>query len=151
MEGVRRVSDAPGTPDTPGTPDEAPAPAPRARRQRSLRESLGSILLAFELVIVFLGALVLFGLGALPPAIALGGGAAVIVLMILAVGTLRWPVGVVLGWIVQLTVVAAGFLVPAFFIVGAIFTAMWTYCMIAAARIDRNQRAAAAHNGTENP
>ena len=84
-------------------------------------------------------------------AIALGGGAAVIVLMILAVGTLRWPVGVVLGWIVQLTVVAAGFLVPAFFIVGAIFTAMWTYCMIAAARIDRNQRAAAAHNGTENP
>jgi hypothetical protein len=136
MEGGSRVTDT---------------PAPRARRRRTLRESLGSIVLAFELVIVFLGALVLFGLGALPPAIALGGGATIIVVMILAIATLRWPIGVVLGWIVQLTVVAAGFLVPAFFIVGAIFTAMWTYCMIAAARIDRNQRAASATNGTENP
>ncbi len=55
-------------------------------------------------------------------------------------GWLTGGVGVVLGWIVQLLVVAAGFLVPAFFIVGAIFTAMWTYCMIAASRIDRNNR-----------
>ncbi|MDN4615146.1 DUF4233 domain-containing protein [Leifsonia sp. F6_8S_P_1B] len=129
----------------------APAPAPRPRRARGLRELLGSIVLGFELIVVFLGALVLFGLKALPPAVALGGGAALVLLMIVAIGTLRWPVGVVLGWLVQLTVVAAGFLVPAFFIVGAIFTAMWTYCMIAAARIDRNKPAAPAENGTENP
>ena len=76
-----------------------------------------------------------------------------IVLMIVAIGLLRNTVGVVLGWIVQVVIVAAGLLVPAFFIVGAIFTAMWAYCMIAAARIDRNNRAAsaAADNGTENP
>ena len=99
------------------------------------------------------GAFVLFGLGSLPAAVALGGGAALIVLMIVAIGLLRNTVGVVLGWIVQVVIVAAGLLVPAFFIVGAIFTAMWAYCMIAAARIDRNNRAAAAaaDNGTENP
>lgn len=113
---------------------------PRTRRTRSLRESLGSIVLGFELIIVFLGALVLFGLKALPAAIALGGGAAVVALMIVAIALLRYRVGVVLGWIVQLLVVAAGFLVPAFFIVGAIFTAIWTYCMITASRIDRNNR-----------
>nr|WP_281363874.1 DUF4233 domain-containing protein [Leifsonia soli] len=114
---------------------------------------LGSIVLGFELLVVFLGALVLFGLGSLPAAVALGGGAALIVLMIVAIGLLRNTVGVVLGWIVQVVIVAAGLLVPAFFIVGAIFTAMWAYCMIAAARIDRNNRAAsaAADNGTENP
>ena len=124
----------------------------RTRRQRSLRETLGSIVLGFELIIVFLGALVVFGLKALPAAVALGGGAAVVVLMIVAIGLLRWPVGIALGWIIQLIVVAAGFLVPAFFIVGAIFTAMWAYCMIAGARIDRNNQAArAADNGTENP
>ena len=133
-----------------------PAPAPRAgrpRRQRSLREMLGSIVLGFELLVVFLGALVLFGLQALPAWVALGGGAALIVLMIIAIGLLRNTVGVVLGWIVQVVLVAAGLLVPAFFIVGAIFTAMWAYCMIAAARIDRNNQAAAraAGNGTENP
>lgn len=112
----------------------------RTRRQRSLRESLGSIVLGFELIIVFLGALVVFGLKALPAAVALGGGAAVVVLMIVAIGLLRWPVGIALGWIIQLIVVAAGFLVPAFFVVGAIFTAMWTYCMVAAARIDRTTK-----------
>ncbi|MEV8215280.1 DUF4233 domain-containing protein [Leifsonia sp. NPDC077715] len=135
---------------------DAPEPAPKAgrpRRQRSLREMLGSIVLGFELLVVFLGALVLFGLQALPAWVALGGGAALIVLMIVAIGLLRNTVGVVLGWIVQVVLVAAGLLVPAFFIVGAIFTAMWAYCMIAAARIDRNNQAAAraAGNGTENP
>jgi len=116
----------------------AKAKQPRARRQRSLRESLGSIVLGFELIVVFLGALVLFGLKALPAWLALGGGALVVVLMIAAIGLLRYRAGVVLGWIVQLLVVAAGFLQPAFFIVGAIFTAMWTYSMIVASRIDRN-------------
>ncbi|MGH1523080.1 DUF4233 domain-containing protein [Leifsonia sp. L25] len=61
-----------------------------------------------------------------------------VLLMIAAIGLMRNRIGVVLGWIVQLLVVAAGFLQPAFFIVGAIFTAMWTYCMIVASRLDRN-------------
>ncbi|GAA1443809.1 DUF4233 domain-containing protein [Leifsonia poae] len=142
-------------PAEPGPADSAPAdsaPAGRVRRTRSVVELLGSIVLGFELIVVFLGALVLFGLKALPPAIALGGGAVVVVVIIAAVGLLRYPVGIWLGWLVQLVVVAAGFLVPAFFIVGAIFTAMWTYCMIAGARIDRNNKAArAAATGTENP
>ncbi|ANF30550.1 hypothetical protein A0130_01660 [Leifsonia xyli] len=147
MEAGGVVTDAPDS-----TPEPA-APAGRPRRQRSLREMLGSIVLGFELLVVFLGALVLFGLQALPAWVALGGGAALIVLMIIAIGLLRNTVGVVLGWIVQVVLVAAGLLVPAFFIVGAIFTAMWAYCMIAAARIDRNNQAAAraAGNGTENP
>lgn len=141
MEADQLVSDA-----------EKPAKAARPRRERTVRELLGSIVLGFELIVVFLGALVLFGLGSLPAGVALGGGAALVVLMIVAIGTLRSPVGIVLGWFVQLVVVAAGFLVPAFFIVGAIFTAMWAYCMIAGARIDRNKKAAhAAANGTEKP
>jgi hypothetical protein len=75
-----------------------------------------------------------------------------ILLMIVAIGLLRSPLGVWLGWAIQLIVVAAGFLVPAFFIVGAIFTAMWAYCMIMGARLDRNNQAArAAETGTENP
>ncbi|MGO4300019.1 DUF4233 domain-containing protein [Leifsonia sp. RAF41] len=148
------MTDAP-VPEGPAPEEGAGEAQPlgRPRRQRSLRELLGSIVLGFELLVVFLGALVLFGLHALPAWLALGGGAALIVLMILAIGLLRNTAGVVLGWLVQLVLVAAGLLVPAFFIVGAIFTAMWAYCMIAAARIDRNNQAAAraADNGTENP
>ena len=127
----------PGQPGQhPGQPQGQPAGKPR--RRRSLTETLGSIVLGFEVIVVFLGALVLFGLGSLPALPALGGGAGLIVLTILAIGLLRTPVGVWLGWLVQLIVIAAGLLVPAFFIVGVIFTAMWTYCLVAAARIDRN-------------
>jgi hypothetical protein len=127
--------------------------AVRPRRERTVREMLGSIVLGFEVVIVFLGSLVLYGLHALPAGLALGGGAALIVLMIAGVGLLRFPAGIVLGWIAQLAVVAAGFLVPAFFVVGVIFTAIWTYCMIAGARIDRAKNAAhaAEETETENP
>lgn len=133
-------------PEIPGDAvDDAHARPPRVRRQRSLRESLGSIVLAVELVVVFLGALVLFGLKSLSAPAALGGGAGLVILIAITVGLLRYPIGFVLGWLVQLIVLAAGFLVPAFFIVGAIFTAMWGYCMIAGGRIDRNdQRARAA-------
>ena len=109
-----------------------------------MRESLGSIVLGFELIIVFLGALVLYGLQSLPAALALGGGAALVVLMIVAIALLRHPAGVAIGWVVQLIVIAAGLLVPAFFIVGAIFAAMWTYVMIVGGRIDHRDRLARA-------
>ncbi|MGN6760979.1 MAG: DUF4233 domain-containing protein, partial [Leifsonia sp.] len=75
------MTDAPAS----GRPPRPPRPP---RRQRSLRELLGSIVLGFELLVVFLGALVLFGLHSLPAAVALGGGAALIVLTIVAIGLL---------------------------------------------------------------
>jgi hypothetical protein len=111
----------------------------RLRRERSAQESLGSIVLGFELVVVFLGTLVVFGLHALPPAPALTGGAVLIVLMIVAIPLLRFRVGYWLGWFVQLVVIASGFLVAMLFIVGAIFAAIWAYSMIAGARLDRRK------------
>lgn len=113
----------------------------RAAQPRSVQRSLGSIVLGFELVVVFLGALVVFGLHALPPVQALGGGAVFIVLMIVAILLLRFRVGYWLGWLIQLGVIAAGFLVGMLFIVGVIFTAIWAYAMIAGARLDRRSAA----------
>jgi hypothetical protein len=130
--------------------DSARVRKPRA--PRTALQDLGSIVLGFELVVVFLGALVLFGLKSLPPVLALGGGAVVVVAMGATILLLRYRWAFVLGWILQLVVVAAGFLVPAFFIVGAIFTAMWTYCMIVGARLDRAKHTRPAENlETENP
>lgn len=123
----------------------------RARRERSAQESLGAIVLGFELVVVFLGALVVFGLHSLPPIQALGGGAVLIVLMIVAIGLLRYRVGYWLGWFVQLVVVASGFLVGMLFIVGAIFTAIWAYSMIAGARLDRRNATLRAEMAGERP
>lgn len=116
--------------------------APRQRRPRSVRASLGSIVLAIEFVIVVLAALVLFGLRTLPASVALGGGAAVLVLIVAALGLLRSTVGIVLGWIVQVVLLVAGRIDLAVGIVAGIFVAMWVYAMIAGRRIDRREAGA---------
>ncbi|HEY0247535.1 MAG TPA: DUF4233 domain-containing protein [Gryllotalpicola sp.] len=111
------------------------------RRSRGVRESLGSIVLGFELIILFLGALVAWGLHAAPASYAIGGGAVLVVLSVLAIGTLRWPVGGWLGWAVQILAVVSGIWVHMMFLVGALFLAIWIYAMYSAGKIER-QRAA---------
>ena len=122
--------------------------APRGRRPRGAAESLGSIVLAFESVIVFLGGLAVYGLDALPEPIpqwwAIVAGAVVAVLMILTGRVLRYRWGIVLGWVLQVVVALGGFLVPALFVVAIIFGGMWAYATIKGASLDaRNARLAA--------
>ena len=110
-------------------------PAPR-----SVKRTLATIVLGFEVIVVALAALVIFGLQALPPWLALGGGAVLGLAMVAVLALLRYEWAYVAGWILQLIMVAAGFLNPAMFFVGGMFAAMWAYCMIVGTRIDdRNQ------------
>lgn len=114
-----------------------PGRARRTRGERSARHSLAQIVLGFETIVVFLGMLVVFGLKALPAASAFLAGGALLVVMILALALLPHGIGYVLGWLVQLTVIAGGLLIPMLFVVGILFTAMWTWCMILGIRLDR--------------
>ena len=109
----------------------------RARRPRSLTATLASIVLAVEFLVVVLAALVVFGLRALPAPLALGGGGLLLVVIAIAAALARSRVGIVLGWIVQVVLVAAVVVQPAVGVVGLIFAAMWVYCMIVGGRIDR--------------
>lgn len=124
------------------------APAPRPRRARGAAESLGSIVLAFESIIVFLGGLAIFGLKALPESIpqwwGIVAGAVLAVLMILTGRVLRYRWGIILGWVLQVIVALGGFLVPGLFLVAIIFGGMWAYATIKGASLDaRNARLAA--------
>ena len=101
-------------------------------------------MLGFEFIIVFLGALVVFGLKAAPAPLALGGGAVMVVLMLATIPLLRYRWGFWIGWVLQALVLASGFLVGMMFVVGILFTALWTYCMITGARLDR-----ASHHASE--
>jgi Protein of unknown function (DUF4233) len=118
------------------------AGASASARPRSLKRALASIVLGFEILVVFLGALVLFGLKALPPAVALGGGAALCVVMLATIALLRFPFAYLVGWAVQGIIILSGIFNPALFVVGAIFAALWTYCMISGTRIDRQKEIA---------
>ena len=60
--------------------------------------------------------------------------------MLATIGLLRHRWAYVLGWALQVLILASGFLNPAMFVVGAIFGGMWAYCMVVGARIDRERR-----------
>ncbi|HEY5230329.1 MAG TPA: DUF4233 domain-containing protein [Galbitalea sp.] len=113
------------------------ARAARPRRARSLTESLLSIVLGLEAVLVFFIALTVFGLHALPPFEAFGGGAALAILLALTTRVVRYPWGVWIGWVLQVLLLATGILLPALYVAAALFVAMWTFCFIRARQIDR--------------
>ena len=125
----------------------------RPRRARGARESLASVVLGFESIVVFLGGLVVYGLGALPDSVpdawGIATGSILAVVMILTVGVLRHPWGIGLGWALQLVVAVGAILVPALGIVALVFGGMYAYATIKGGELDRRNaaRAADATNG----
>jgi hypothetical protein len=138
--------------DESDVPDAAAAPVPPVPGgPRSVRRTLASIVLAFEVVVVFLAALVIWGLSreeggilGLPEWVPLAGGGVVILGLVVTMGLLRHEWAYRLGWALQAVIFASGVLNPAMFVVGALFGGMWAYCMVVGGRIDRDRAASAA-------
>jgi hypothetical protein len=119
------------------------SPVPSGGRgPRSVKRSLASIVLGFETIVVFLAALVLFGLGTLQPVVALGGGAGLIVVLLATIALLRFRWAYVIGWILQALIVASGIYNPVMFVVGILFAGMWVYSMVTGTRIDKQKEVA---------
>ena len=116
------------------------APGRRPRRQRSVTESLLSIVLGLEAILLFFVALTAFGLKALPPAAALGGGAGLIVALAVAGGLVRYPWGVWLGWVLQAVLLATGIVLPLMYVVAAVFVAIWIFCFVKGRQLDSARR-----------
>jgi hypothetical protein len=118
---------------------------PRERRRRGAAESLGSVVLVFEAIIVFLGGLAVYGLRALPEGIppwwGIVGGSILALVMALLGGVLRHRWAIVVGWVLQGIVALGGFLVPGLFLVAIVFGAMWGYATIKGAALDRRNAA----------
>ncbi|MBG6107260.1 DUF4233 domain-containing protein [Frigoribacterium sp. CG_9.8] len=121
--------------------DAAQNPHMRVRRVRSASESLLSIALLLETVLVFFVVMVAFGLRVLPIPVVFGGGAALAVLLILAGRLAGRPVGVWIGWVLQVALIALGILLPLMYFIGAIFAAIWIYCFVTGLRLDRRKAA----------
>ena len=121
------------------------------RRQRSASESLLSIALVLEAVLVFFVTLTAFGLRALEPLPAFLGGAGLIVALVLVSGLLRFRWAVWLGWVLQAALVATGILLPIMFFIGGGFVAIWIYCFVKGRQLDRAKAAFLANSPQENP
>lgn len=124
-------------------------PAPRTRRARSTSESLLSIVLGLEAVLMFFVTLTAFGLRAVPAVPAFVGGGILIVLLVLVAGLLRFRWGVWLGWVLQAALVATGILLPIMFVVGAGFVAIWVYCFIKGRQIDALRRSSSSQSNQQ--
>lgn len=112
----------------------------RPRRPRSVTESLLSIVLVIEAVVLFFAGLVAFGLKVLEPVlpawVALPAAAVAIVLLLVTTQLLRFRWGVWLGWVLQAALIGLGILVPTMYIVGAGLALFWIYCFTRGRRID---------------
>lgn len=111
--------------------------------EKSTQKSLASIVLGFELFVVFLAGLTVFGLRLVePPELGIYGGIAVCVFIIITLGVMRkGMIGIWFGWALHLLYFAAGFILPATLLVSLVFTALWVYCMVKGAQIDRDRKA----------
>jgi hypothetical protein len=107
------------------------------RQKRGVRQSLASIVLAFELIVVFLAALVAFGLKVQPGPVALIGGGVICFAILFTMAMLRYDWAFVVGWVLQGVIVATGIFVPVMWAIGLVFAGMWVYCMVVGGRIDR--------------
>jgi len=112
----------------------------RPRRRRSTTESLLSIVLLLEAILLFFVTLVLFGLKTVSPALAFGGGAAFVVVILITIALMRWPIGIAIGFAIQAGLVALGLLNPVMYVVGAGFAAFWIWCFVRGRQIDRKRR-----------
>jgi hypothetical protein len=74
-------------------------------------------------------------------------GTGLAVLSVVAAGLLRRPIGVTLGWVVQVLTLASALVVSAMLAVGLIFLAMWITFFIMGSRIDEAQ--AGRHGGAD--
>ena len=110
--------------------------APPVRRTRSTTESLLSIVLGLEAVLMFFVTLTAFGLKAVPPVTAFAGGGGLLVALVLVAGLLRFRWGVWLGWLLQAVLVATGILLPVMYFIAAGFVAIWVYCFVKGRQID---------------
>ena len=113
----------------------------------SPKRILGAAVLCFEAPCVFFGGLVAKDLTGLSTGQAVGGASLIAVLCFLVAGLLGRPGGYVAGWVLQAVILATGFVVPAMFIVGVMFTALWATAMIKGGQSD--QRAAGYADASE--
>ena len=105
-----------------------------------LTRRLGATTLTAQALVVFLGTLVAWRLGAAsgdPRSTAyLWVGGALTLLCVVAAGALRSRAGIVLGWLCQALTLVSALVLPAMAVVGVIFGLLWWVCLSQGRRLD---------------
>jgi uncharacterized membrane protein len=118
------------------------------RRERGVTETLLSIVLVLEGLVLFFAMLAVNGLSDIPDSVVLGVGFGLMILFTLVGLYLqRFAWGVVLGGVLQVVLIATGVVHGFMFVIGAVFAALWVWCLVRARRIEESRRIAAEGEG----
>jgi uncharacterized membrane-anchored protein len=100
--------------------------------------------LVFEGLVIFFGTLVALDLSDVDHVAVwtVGGGGAVLCLVL--AGMLRRPWGLAAGSVLQVAVVATGFVVPVMFFLGVVFGALWFFVLHLGRKVERLEASRAA-------
>lgn len=98
-----------------------------------------STVLLLEAFVVLFATLVVFGLrsDSIPVGVILGVGLGLSAVLILACAFLTRSYGILVGWVLQLLIIATGIVEPMMFLVGILFALTWLYGIRTGARLDR--------------
>lgn len=114
------------------------------KRQRGARESLASIALGLEAVVLFFATVTIRGLRPeSESALILAGGAALIVVFAVVAGLQRHGWALWVGGALQVVLIALGVVNPFMYVVGVGFAALWAWCVWRGHTLDRQRLAAA--------
>jgi hypothetical protein len=99
---------------------------------------LCSAVLGIEAIVVFLATSLAASNGSVSnTALAWGAGLALMVLLFLAIGTLRRPWGLTVGWVLQVVVLATSLVVGwSMLVVGGVFVVLWGLAIHNGSRVD---------------
>ncbi|WP_458115125.1 DUF4233 domain-containing protein [Arthrobacter sp. D2-10] len=109
------------------------------KKRRSIKVMFASTVLLLEAFVVLFATLVVFGLRSdtIPVGVILGVGLALSAVLIVACAFLTKPYGMLLGWVLQVLILATGIVEPMMFLVGILFALTWLYGIRTGARLDR--------------
>lgn len=113
---------------------------------RSVRRTLGSMVLAFESFVVFFGTLAAFGLKVADGATVWAIGLSLSAILILTPGYLGRKGSYWFGWALQLVLLVVSFFVPWMLLISIIFVGFWGWAMIAGYTIDLAKKNRAGDN-----
>jgi hypothetical protein len=102
---------------------------------------IAASVLVFEGLVVLFATLVALDLSDVDDATLWWTGGSLAVACVLAAGLLGRPWGYQVGSALQVLVIAAGFLVPAMFVLGAVFAALWFLALHLGRKVARMQAA----------
>lgn len=102
---------------------------------------IAAAVLVFEGMVIFFATLVALDLSDIDSATLWWVGGAAALACVLTAGLLRRRGGYVVGSVLQLLVLAAGFVVPTMFFLGLVFAALWFFALYLGRRVERLQAA----------